>query len=180
MISLDYLAGMIDADGYIGCVYNKKQNWYNLRITITNTDLTLLLLIQKEYGGKIQFKDFNNKKHRNQFVLTWSGRNVLDLLDVLHNNLIIKKDQAVLALTFPMGVETDKIIQRNIYDGLMKLKKKTFDAPEMIKNVYEKRHKTYLEKKNKAKELIKDGFTQSEIASKIGVSQEMVSKYLKI
>ena len=84
MVSLEYLAGFFDADGYVGVVKNNSQNWYNLRCTLTNVDKLTLQKIQSDDGGTIQYNHFKNSNHRNQFVLSWSGKNALSLIKILN------------------------------------------------------------------------------------------------
>lgn len=102
LVSLEYLAGFFDADGYVGVVKGKS-GYYNLRCTITNIDKLTLQKFQSEYGGLLQSKSLSNPKWSHQFTLVWNGEKAKDLLNLIKNYSITKKNQIELALTFPIG-----------------------------------------------------------------------------
>lgn len=122
-MNIEYLAGFFDADGYVGVVYHKTQNWYSLRLTITNTNKLILQKFQMQFGGKIQNKcDHRKPEFSDYYHLCWSGSEALQLLAIIGPHLSVKKSQAELALTFPMGWHV-KDKQKEIYDELKIMKR---------------------------------------------------------
>lgn len=122
MISLEYFSGFFDADGYVGVVFHKTQNWYSLRITLTNTNKLALQKIQSEYGGSLQNKgNDGNPNHKEWYHLCWFGKEALILLKLILPYTIVKHSQVELALTFPMGRDC-KELQESIYKQLKELK----------------------------------------------------------
>jgi len=95
-ISLDYLAGFIDGEGYFTiCKAGKQSKTFMFRLGINNTDLEIIQLIQKEYGGRIyEDKRAFRSGRRRCWMLIWSGNSAIEMSQLLKDKLIIKKQQA--------------------------------------------------------------------------------------
>lgn len=119
-ISLEWLAGFVDGEGYIGLAYRSTKNRATKektlypRLTITNTYLPVLLKIKEEFGGslKIQSKSKQyNKNGRQSYSLAWGPKATRLLLERLLPFLIVKKEQADLLLLhwkpLPFGTKID-------------------------------------------------------------------------
>lgn len=122
MVSIEYLTGFFDADGYVGIVKGKT-GYYNLRCTLTNIDKLVLQKIQSEYGGLIQSKSLSNPKWSHQYSLVWNGEKAKTILKLMENYSIVKRNQIQLALTFPIGKYNKDEEKERINLGLREMKK---------------------------------------------------------
>ena len=120
MISIEYLAGFFDAEGYVGVV--KLKGGFGLRCTLTNTNELVMQKIQSEFGGKLYSKWLSNPEHNHQKVLTWHGEECKEFLNMIKNYTIIKRTQIDLALTFPIGEHNKNDEKEYIYKELRKMK----------------------------------------------------------
>ena len=138
MISLKYIAGLFDADGYVGI-----SNWCNgksfiLKCSVSNTDLNILELIQKDYGGRINVNVIKNKNHSHQFSLNFNGDDTFTFLNLILPYTVIKHDQIELALTFPRNMDRSyltndvKSKRLSIYNKLKKMKYGTTIPPNSM------------------------------------------------
>ncbi len=106
---LAYIAGIIDGEGYVGIPRSRtrdgrerKNVYYRIRVTITNSDARLLLWLQKTLvGGSVASTGYKNQA-QNQHKPCWffhlSGANCERLLVAVIPYLILKKEQALLCL----------------------------------------------------------------------------------
>jgi len=105
-ITPQYLAGYIDADGYIGINKSNTANGsyrYAVYVGITSTNRDVLSLIQKKYGGGLTKNNNGSKKWRPKYSLVWYSHKAKELINIIFNYLVIKKERAKLVLSFPIG-----------------------------------------------------------------------------
>ena len=122
-----YLAGLFDGEG---CIFVSRQNSgrsHYLGVTITNTNVGVLKLAKRMFGGSIR-QNSDSRKHR---TTSWVWRIVSNqaenALKTLLPYLRIKRQEAELALDFQkllhatfvfhrkIGISTDVIAQRDAY-----------------------------------------------------------------
>lgn len=102
---LGYLAGLIDGEG---CIYISRGKSkigtivYQFRLSIANTDLPLLQYIQRDFSGNIQISRIASPYHKQCFILAWFGAGAKVILAQIYDKLFLKKEQAKLALDFPV------------------------------------------------------------------------------
>jgi len=96
--NLFYLAGMIDGEG---CIFIGLR--YNLQLSITNTNKESLEFLQRQFGGHLYFSKGPDLQWRDYGRLVWMGKVAKEVLVKVVNKLIIKREQAELAITFPVG-----------------------------------------------------------------------------
>lgn len=104
-LDLSYIAGFFDGEG---CVNISKSG---LRATITNTDINVLLLIQKCYSkGKIRSRKLKDGEKRKPCYMLefWSGDASLFLQSIIEL-LIIKKEQAEIGLLYQTTFRKKKV-----------------------------------------------------------------------
>lgn len=114
MVSIEYLAGIIDGEGTIGINITQNQSIGTPRLHITNTNLNLLKTIQKQYGGKIcsRGKNKHPEKWKEGFQLYWTLKDgLLKLLKQVYPYLIIKKEQCELSIFYIIGKESPESIK---------------------------------------------------------------------
>lgn len=126
-----YIAGFFDGEG---CVRIKKANQggnsYYLIAHLTNTNQSILKMVQELFGGAIRKQEAG----RNRPVYNWcvSSSEANDFLKTLLPFLMEKKTQAELGINFHESKEKMTPSQKqSIYQKMMSLKK------EIIGNIYE-------------------------------------------
>ena len=183
-MDIKYLAGIFDGEG---CVMVRSWRFgksYTLGAFIVNTDYRLIKAIYDSFGGKISGETHIIKNHKNKHIIGWNSIDCIEILKKLNPYLLIKKDQAELALTFPINphgfLRTDELIkkQKFIYEELRRLKTIRYEAPQEYQFKAKQEHEEMLRKKKLSKQLSIQGFNTREIGEKLGVSKCMVSKYL--
>lgn len=94
-----YVAGLLDGEGTI-LIY-KVRDYYQLSVRITNTDLKVLESLKNLFGGDIGSKCEKVSK-RTRSCWTWQiqGQKSAELLVELYPYLLVKREQARLALEF--------------------------------------------------------------------------------
>lgn len=97
MISLEWLAGFFDGEGYIG-IYGRKRNW-RLLAGIAQCNKEILTQIQTQFGGCLYAKLRRSVKHNQGWELRWSSQEAATLLKQLFPYLRIKREQAEFVLT---------------------------------------------------------------------------------
>ena len=99
-ITLAYLAGMIDADGYITVQrsQHKGRLYYGAKVGIAGTRREPHDLAASLWGGKVSCYHPSNGIHLPQFQWSRSGRAAAAIIAELLPYLRIKSDQAMVAL----------------------------------------------------------------------------------
>lgn len=102
MISLEYLAGLIDADGGIILHPSNRGKYrkYYPKLKFTNTNKSVLDSIVEQFGGKLQPKRWKNKPSHWAESWDWSltGNEARELINKLLPFLVIKKEKAEYVL----------------------------------------------------------------------------------
>lgn len=102
---LSYIAGIIDGEGSIGIVRTNVKKEYGIRhgyspsLCVVNTNLRLLEHLLTMTGfGKIIPRKKRSKKHKQCYIWYLNTRELKQLLALVKDFLVIKKNQAELAL----------------------------------------------------------------------------------
>ena len=99
MISWQYLAGMIDADGSIGTTRTGMNRNIVGRVIIANTNHDFLQSIKEEFGGSLSLRKQGSKPNWKPFgSISWTNRRAEIVLENILPFLIIKQEQAKLVL----------------------------------------------------------------------------------
>ena len=99
-VSIEYLAGLVDGEGCLDfSSYKYKDKRYKypmLRIGLVEKDSKVLKLINKQYGGSLNFRKFRPDRPNNQPMVLWvvCGKNCFYLITKLIPYLIVKRDKA--------------------------------------------------------------------------------------
>ena len=131
-ISVKYLAGLIDGEGCIDwCLgYDKKLDKRyirpRLRITLTEPGFDVIDLLYGNLQGNVESRTPSNPKWASS--KTWSvvGGRAVSALSLVKNSLIIKKEQAKLAIAWEKHLKGKHIRDdvKDIMSEEMKLMKK--------------------------------------------------------
>lgn len=183
-----YLAGFFDGEGHIGTSLQSLKHYrsYALHASITNTNREILEQIRTEYGGNISAKSHLADAWLHQYHIMWYSTAAKEFIAKIAPHLIVKKEQAELALQFPINEHREKgnlerfAKQKEIAERLSALKKIKREVPPEYVRIAQKEHAEMLRKKVLALKLRSENphWSLREIAEKVGVSREMVYKYI--
>lgn len=103
LISPQYLAGMVDADGCINIVKMARSKRgeverHELRLQVTNTDKAFIEMIQAQFGGHIRVAGRSNPLHKTAYHWSTQGAQAESIIRQIQPYLIIKKERAEVAL----------------------------------------------------------------------------------
>lgn len=99
MISWEYLAGMIDADGSIGTTRTGANRNVVGRVIVTNTNHDFLRILKEQFGGSLNLRSIGSKENWKPYgSIIWTNRGAEMILEQVLPYLIIKKRQAELCL----------------------------------------------------------------------------------
>lgn len=107
--NISYIAGFVDGEGSIS-ILRHSENHFGLQIQINQMDKRPLEYIQSFYGGRINRilvpkTSYSTKTHT--YRLQYSGRFARSILEDMKNKLVLKGEQAKLALKF-LGVRDNR------------------------------------------------------------------------
>jgi hypothetical protein len=121
MLSNEYSAGLFDGEGCISINKTKgsKNNPYTrpgfqLRVSVTNTNIDVLNFLQKTYGGKVYIREKKNARNYGNWITV--SNQCVEPLTLWTPHLIIKKEQASVALEFQSNRKTKKTDEEWQYD----------------------------------------------------------------
>ena len=113
-ITLAYLAGFFDGEGYVGISKGYKTSYYLLVCTVTQTDVTPLMIYHQWYKGKVQGP--RNVGGNRKPIYWWkaeANRAEKFLLDI-QPYLVVKAERVKLALEFRELFKGDNILPRGL------------------------------------------------------------------
>jgi hypothetical protein len=98
--TLAYLAGMIDADGFISITRSSRKGhlYFGAQIGIAGTRREPHDLAASLWGGKVSRYEPKNPKHRAQYQWSRVGQSAVQAIQDVFPYLLIKQDHALLAL----------------------------------------------------------------------------------
>ncbi|KKM15745.1 hypothetical protein LCGC14_1692950 [marine sediment metagenome] len=142
--SIEYFAGLFDGEGCI-CIARAKQGWknsrskspaYELKVFIRMSDVRPIQIFKERFDGNISFQEYKPVNHRPTHCFYCSHTKAERVVKELLPYLIVKKEQAEVALEF----------QQYMRDS--NCKKVGFARKPVPKYILEKRHQYYLTLKN--------------------------------
>ncbi len=112
LISLGYLAGLVDGEGYVALAKIRRPNRapeYCLRLVIYNTNREILTQVQRSWGGTLSAVGQRHPRWKPSFAIIWTNAAAAELLRYLAPYLRIKSRQADLLLSYQNRVHgTDR------------------------------------------------------------------------
>ncbi|KKN80369.1 hypothetical protein LCGC14_0329620 [marine sediment metagenome] len=111
---IGWTAGIIDGEGCISAYGQKRLDprgtgkVWSLRLTVGNTDMRMLARLQELWGGNIKrmAKPRNPERHRQAYQWTVNGQEVCRVLRAVRQDLVVKGEQADLAMEFGVLMRT--------------------------------------------------------------------------
>ena len=105
-ISVKYLAGLVDGEGCIdwAFIFDKKYNTKymrpRLRITQAVQGFDVIDLLYNNFGGNIEFRKSKNANWSDSKTWCVHGSKAVTVLNNIKSGLIVKKEQAKLAVSW--------------------------------------------------------------------------------
>lgn len=100
MPSLEYFAGFFDADGCVNATAQESYRVSNIRVTVANIHRGVLEHFRDEFDGNI----YHQRTHiGGWFKWVANGHGALKFLRAIEPYSIVKRDQIIVALQFPMS-----------------------------------------------------------------------------
>jgi len=127
MLTDQYIAGFLDADGYIYAsakIRNKKNMYYfEICVGFCNTNLDIINAINAKFpGGNIWQKVRNSPKHKDGWDVRYYGNQALAVLDSVYPHIVIKKRQAEIVRE--LFVETDYARKMELFEEIRGLNRR--------------------------------------------------------
>lgn len=99
-ITLAYLAGMIDGDGYISITRSVRDDkeYFGAQVGIAGTRREPHDLAASLWGGVVSCYEPANPNHRAQFQWSRVGASAVVVIEAIYPYLLIKKEHAELAI----------------------------------------------------------------------------------
>lgn len=136
---LSYLAGIIDGEGSISIEiqsqsirWDRKCDYYSLRLLVINTNLPLLNWIQENFGGTIrQRPDVPNRRRCYRWNIC--SHNAAEILKACQPYMIVKKDHTEVFIKF---AETMTKANVRLSDEMLSYRKKLYHQLKHINKTY--------------------------------------------
>jgi hypothetical protein len=143
--TLAYLAGFMDGEGCISLVRSRpteKNPGYHLIIVVTQLNPEPLVMYQAAFGGSIH-RAVDKRGHRPRITWQTSGRNAGKALEALRPFLVVKADEADLALEFLRRVadwaggdkDAELAERTRLHAAIKAVKQRTYDHIELPKTI---------------------------------------------
>jgi hypothetical protein len=100
-VELAYTAGMIDGEGHIGLTTTKSS--FLPTLVVTNTDERITDWLREHFGGAVYHHLRTNGIHKPRHNWRLLGRHATELLALLQPYLVLKREQAQLAISYYAG-----------------------------------------------------------------------------
>ena len=100
--ALAYMAGFVDGEGCIRVALNQsgKYPFYQLTVRVYNTNCIVPNFFKQSFGEAVRINKRNNPNHRPLFMWQASCRLACSCLKQLEPYLMMKREQAQLAILF--------------------------------------------------------------------------------
>ena len=140
MLSKEYIAGFIDGEGYLGIMKmnNPKPRFVvAIKICQVSDQNAVLYEIQKQYGGRIEFRKFKQPTQRDATALCFlNNPEIRNVLKDIKDLLIVKKKQCEILEEFvnlPKGKAASPLmVNRKSLEDKILFNKELFDKKEQL------------------------------------------------
>lgn len=109
---LAYLAGVVDADGYVTATMSirKRATYFGAQIGITGSDPAPHQLASELFGGKVNVhRPTRNPRHKEQHHWQLGGTRAVGPIEALLPHLRIKRERAELVLALQADLDEDRL-----------------------------------------------------------------------
>jgi hypothetical protein len=111
MIPVEYLAGFVDGEGYLGLSRIPRRNGsreYCLRLCVYNSNLPALKEIQRTWGGTLSAPGRRHPSWKPAYALIWTNAAAARVIRKVEPFLISKSRQAHALLAFDERIQTQR------------------------------------------------------------------------
>ena len=108
MIPVQYLAGFVDGEGYLGLARIRRDHRspeYCLRLSVYNTNRRILEDIQRTTGGTMSVIDQRQAGWKVSYALIWTNAAAARLIRKIKPFLVVKSEQSRALLAFDRGIQ---------------------------------------------------------------------------
>lgn len=108
MVSVEYLAGFVDGEGYLalGRIARARSVEYPLRLVVYNTNADVIESIRTVWGGTISHSASRKPGWKDQYALIWTNAAAANLIERVAPYLHVKAEQAAALLEFHAHVKS--------------------------------------------------------------------------
>ena len=109
-----WAAGFLDGEGCIGIHFQKSTQTHYIKVTAPQAEPKSLQILQGLFGGTFRVKAYKLEKpnHRRMYIWEVAARQAYEMLLIIEPFLVVKREQAELAIKFQQGV--GRAISRSI------------------------------------------------------------------
>ena len=137
MIPVEYLAGFVDGEGYLGVSKIPRRNGsveYCLRLCVYNSDLPTLNEIRGTWGGTLSAPGQRDPRWKPAYALIWTNAAAARMIRKMEPFLIAKSRQAHALLAFDERIRArrNQIRSRDRAGRLLPMPKREAKAREAI------------------------------------------------
>lgn len=111
---LAYLAGVVDADGYVTATMStkKERTYFGVQLGITGSDPAPHQLAAELFGGRVNVhRPTRNPRHKDQHHWQLGGAKAVEPIEALLPFLRIKRDRALLVLELQAALDEDRLFR---------------------------------------------------------------------
>src|SRR6266567_511172 len=111
MVPLEYLAGFVDGEGYLGLARIRRRRRspeYCLRLSIYNTNRTVLEAIQQTTGGTMSAVSQRRAAWKSSYALIWTNASAARVIRKIKPFLLVKSRQCEALLAFHQHVRAGR------------------------------------------------------------------------
>jgi hypothetical protein len=118
-MEIAYVAGLFDGEGMVRIAKERRTNStsYQVHIMIGMTHEPIIRMLHLQFGGSFYVNDHSkrNPNARPQYCWQACSQNACTFLRLIHPFLVVKKDEAKLALDLQESIDTHKFKLGNRY-----------------------------------------------------------------
>jgi hypothetical protein len=114
MVPVEYLAGFVDGEGYVGLARIRRRNRspeYCLRVSIYNTDLAVLREIQRSAGGSMSAVGQRRPAWKTSYALIWTNAAAAEVIRKMSPFLLVKSEQSTALLAFNKHIRAGRRVR---------------------------------------------------------------------
>jgi transposase-like protein len=185
MPDISYWAALFDGEGYVGVIVREEDRLAVLRVSITNNHKGVLEMLVPEFGGQLYPpKHYGETQGKGSWTWVAHAERAINFLRRVLPYLIIKKPQAALATTFPIGKKGRRAdpawwLQRvAIRDALVLMKRDVWTSP-MPADLVTRQALTARADVLQAVGLYRSGLSTTVVARRMGVGAAAVGYWMR-
>ena len=98
--SIGWTAGILDGEGHLTVYRRGKTTSFQMKVTVVNTDLSMLMKLQEIWGGTINDREKLKNHHKDCYSWTICSNQAALMLEAVGPHMRTKKELAGLVLAY--------------------------------------------------------------------------------